>query len=174
MKINTSRFGEIDIIEELIFNFIEPILGYENLTKFALIDHMSDSPFKWLQSVQDPDIAFPVAFPGYFNLNYEFVIPEEDANKLELKDSENLLSFNIVCIPQGNPIDSTMNLIGPIIINVLNKKAMQLVLVNSNHSVRHKLFPNGLEGLTNTSPETDQPKAETNEPKKPKKKNKTH
>ncbi|OGI04850.1 MAG: hypothetical protein A2104_00690 [Candidatus Melainabacteria bacterium GWF2_32_7] len=141
MKINTSRFGEIEIDENLIFDFIEPILGYEHLSKYVLIDNMPDSPFKWLQSAEDVNIAFPVTFPGYFGLNYQFVIPEEETKKLGLSGIEDLLSMNIVCIPPGNPQAATINLLGPLVINAVNKKALQLVLINTNHTVKHKLFP---------------------------------
>jgi len=140
MKLTTIRFGEIEVDDDLIFNFIEPILGYENLSKFILLDHTPDSPFKWLQSAEDSNVAFPVTFPAFFGINYEFVIPEEKAKLLSLTNAEHLLSFNITCVPQGNPQNSTVNLIGPIVINMENKKGMQLVLTNSNYTTRHKLF----------------------------------
>jgi len=140
MKINTSRFGEIEVDENLIFDFIEPILGYEHLSKFILLDHTPDSPFKWLQSAEDPEVAFPVTFPAFFEIDYQFVIPEEKAKKLELTNAENLLSFNISCVPQGAPQNATVNLVGPIVVNMDNKKSMQLVLTNVGFSTRHKLF----------------------------------
>jgi len=140
MKINTSRFGEVEVDEELIFNFIEPILGYEQLTKFILLDHTADSPFKWLQSAEDPNVAFPVTFPAFFGIDYQFVIPEEKAKKLALTNAEDLLSFNITCVPQGNPQNATVNLVGPIVVNMVNKNSMQLVLTNVSFSTKHKLF----------------------------------
>jgi flagellar assembly factor FliW len=140
MKINTSRFGELEINEEVIFNFVEPILGYENITKYVLVDNVPDSPFKWLQSCEDGNIAFPVTVPGYFGLDYQFVIPDEEAKKLDLSSANQLLSLNIACIPPGKPEEATINLLGPIIINLENRKAMQLVLLNDNLPIKHKLF----------------------------------
>jgi flagellar assembly factor FliW len=140
MKITTSRFDELEINEDIIFNFVEPILGYEHLTRFVLVDNIPESPFKWLQSVEDGNIAFPVTVPGYFGLDYQFVIPDNEAKKLDLTNANNLLSLNIACIPQGKPEEASINLLGPVIINLENRKAMQLVLVNENLSVRHKLF----------------------------------
>lgn len=140
MQITTSRFGEIEVDENLVFNFIEPILGYDNLKKFVLIDNQPDSPFKWLQSLENGGIAFPVSFPSFFGIDYQFVIPEDKSKSLELNGIENLITFNIVCIPQGKAQDATINLAGPIVINAENKKAMQLVLNNVKYSVKHKLF----------------------------------
>ena len=144
MKINTSRFGEIELNENLVFNFIEPILGYEHLKKYALIDNDSESPFKWLQSLENGDVAFPISFPAFFGINYEFVIPEDKSKKLELKGPENLITFNIVCIPEGRVQDTTINLAGPIVINAKNKNGMQLVLNNAKYNVKHRLFDKDL------------------------------
>lgn len=141
MKLNTSRFGEIDISEELIFELVEPILGYDSLTKFVLIDNAPESPFKWFQSAENGDIAFPVSFPALFGIDYEFVIPDDKSEKLGLKGVESLITFNIVCIPPGKVEDATINLAGPIIINAENKKGMQLVLGNIKYSVKQRLFP---------------------------------
>lgn len=142
MKFNTERFGEVELDESFIFDFIEPILGYEHLRKFALIDHSPESPFKWIQSLEDSKIAFPVTLPSFFNIDYQFVIPEDIAKKIDLKDIEGLLSLNIVCIPQGNPQNTTINLCGPLIINTKNKKALQLILVDGDYPIRYKLFQN--------------------------------
>ncbi|MFA6988693.1 MAG: flagellar assembly protein FliW [Candidatus Gastranaerophilaceae bacterium] len=140
MILKTAKFGEVEIQEDLIFDFIEPILGYEHLKKFALVDHKSDSPFKWLQSIEDENIALPVTVPSFFNIDYEFTLPDNETEKLGLEKAEDVLALNVVNVPNGRPQDSTINLIGPIVINVINKKAMQLVLLNTNYSVRHKLF----------------------------------
>ncbi|MEI7473182.1 MAG: flagellar assembly protein FliW [bacterium] len=141
MKINTEKFGEIEINENLTFEFIAPIIGYEHLNKFALVDHMPESPFKWLQSLEDEKIAFPVTCAGFFGLDYEFIMPEDEVKKLELTNAENLLTLNIVCIPSGHPENATINLLGPLVINMDNKKAMQVVLINSSFSAKQRLFP---------------------------------
>jgi flagellar assembly factor FliW len=140
MILKTTKFGEVEVQEDLIFDFVEPILGYENLKKFVLVDHMPDSPFKWLQSLEDEEIAFPVSVPSFFDIDYEFTIAEKDAEKLDVKFSAEVLTLNVVNIPNGQPQNSTINLVGPIIINTNNKKAMQMILANTNYSVRHKLF----------------------------------
>lgn len=140
MKLNTSRFGEVEVDDKLVFDFIEPILGYDRLKKFVLVDNTPDSPFKWLQSAEDPNVAFPVTFPAYFGINYQFTLPDEKAERLSVTSADNVLSFNIVCIPQGNPQESTVNLLGPIVINIENKKGIQLVLTDTKYTVKHRLF----------------------------------
>ncbi len=140
MKITTSRFGEVEVDDNLVFEFIEPILGYDRLKKFVLIDNSPESPFKWLQSAEDENVAFPVTFPAYFGIDYQFTIPEEKAKKLDAKETENIVSFNIVCIPQGNAREATINLVGPIVINIENKSGLQLVLTDTKYGIKHRIF----------------------------------
>lgn len=142
----TSRFGEIDIDENLIFTFIEPIIGYEQFDKYVLIEHKENSAFKWLQSAQEPTLAFPVTAPAMFEIEYEFEISDEKADKLELTSAESLISLNIVTIPPNHPERSTINLLAPIIINAANKKAMQLILQDTDFQVQHPLFNKTKEG----------------------------
>ena len=140
MKINTEKFGEINIDENLVFEFVEPIIGYENLKKYVLVEHAENSAFKWLQSIEDESLAFPVSTPAYFDIDYQFEIPTDVAEKINLSSVESLISLNIVTIPQGKPRNSTINLLAPIIINATNKKGMQLILSNSNYPVKQPLF----------------------------------
>ena len=141
----TSRLGEIDIDDSKVFTFIEPIIGYEQFTKYVIVEHKSNSAFKWLQSAEEPSLAFPVTFPAFFNIEYEFEIPDDKAEKLELTSIESLIALNIVTIPNNNPQKSTINLLAPIILNANNKKGMQLVLQNSDFQVRYPLFSGNTE-----------------------------
>lgn len=145
MKLNTIKFGEIEVNEELIFTFLDPILGYEHLQKYVLVDYNPESPFKWLQSAEDMAVSFPVTIPALFGIDYTFTVPEDQAQLLELADIADVLTLNVVNIPKGQPEFSTVNLLGPIVINIRNKKAIQMILQESGteYSVRQKLFKDG-------------------------------
>ncbi len=140
MKITTEKFGEIEIDENLIFDFVEPIIGYDNLSKYVLIEHGGNTTFKWLQSVEDPSLAFPVTSPAYFDLDYQFEIPTEKAEKISLTSVESLISLNVVTIPAGSPKKTTINLLAPIVINATNRQGMQIILSNSNYPIKQLLF----------------------------------
>lgn len=142
MKINTSRFGEVEVDESLLLEFKLPIIGYNNLKKFVLIDHNEDSCFKWLQSVENSELAFPVTMASYFNINYVFEISDENAEKIGLENSDNLIVFNIATIPSSNPQNTTINLRAPVIINTLNMQGMQIILPDESLKIRHPLFEN--------------------------------
>lgn len=144
MKLDTLKFGEVEVNEDLIFNFIEPILGYEHLKKYVLIDYDPDSPFKWLQSIEDKEVSFPVTIPALFGINYTFMVPEDYTQMLKLNNIEDVLTINIANIPSGHPEKSTVNLLAPIVVNINNKDAIQMILQEGDYSVREKLFKDGL------------------------------
>ena len=144
MKLDTLKFGLVEIDDSLIFTFLEPVLGYEHLKRYVLIDYDGDSPFKWLQSVEDMAVSFPVTIPALFGIDYVFTLPENYVQLLDLKVIEDVLTLNIVNIPKGKPESSTVNLLGPIVINVNNKNAIQMILQDVDYSVREKLFKNNL------------------------------
>lgn len=140
MNINTTRFGEIEVAEDTLFEFVCPILGYESETQFALIEHNQSSNFKWLQSTKTPALAFVVTIAGFFDIDYSFELPEITQEELGIETAEDVVAFNIVVIPHDNPRNSTINLLAPIIVNVSNKKAGQIVLSGTNFSVTHPLL----------------------------------
>ena len=140
IELETVKFGKVEIDKKSIFNFVMPIIGFNGLKKYVIIDYKPDSPFKWLQSVEDMELAFPVTLCSFFNIDYQFDIPDEEAEKLGIETADDVLVFNIANIPSSNPQGATINMLAPIIVNLNNKKAMQIVLKNTEFEVRHKLF----------------------------------
>lgn len=140
ITINTTKFGEIEVNRDSIFNFIAPIIGFKELKEYTLVDYKPDSPFKWLQSMEDMDLAFPITLCSFFGIDYQFDIPDEEANQLEITSADDIFVCNIANIPSSNPQGATINMLAPIVINIVNKKAMQIILKNTDFEVRHKLF----------------------------------
>lgn len=140
MKINTARFGEIDIEEDRIFNFELPIIGFNELKKYIILDLNKDNFFKWLQSVEDPSLAFPVVSVFSMNVDYSIDLLDSVVEKLKIKNVESLLVLNIASIPQNNPQETTINLLAPIIFNLDEQKAGQVILSGSGYDVSFPLF----------------------------------
>ena len=140
MLINTEKFGEVDVDEEMIFEFVKPVIGFEQNTKYFLISHNEQSPFKWLQSAESPELAFPVTYASYFDIEYSFELSDEDVAILGLENLDDLLVLNIANIPHNLPQNATINLLSPLVFNIKNKKAMQTILTNSNLPTRYSLF----------------------------------
>lgn len=141
VQINTSRFGLVEVEEKNILAFIAPILGFEHIKKYVLLDHAENSPFKWLQAVEDENLAFVVTNPKFFAIPYEFALPEDAVEKLKVTSADDVLVFTIVNIPNENPAQMTANLLAPIVVNQITMEAMQMVLQDPNLSTRTRLLP---------------------------------
>ena len=140
MKLNTARFGEIDIEENRIFNFVMPIIGFDMLHKFIILDPNKDTLFKWLQSIEDPALAFPIISVSALNLDYTIDLPDNIVETLDIKNVESLLVMNITSIPQENPKGTTINLLAPLIFNLDNQNAAQVVLSGSGYDISYPMF----------------------------------
>ena len=140
MKLNTARFGEIDIEENRIFNFVMPIIGFDMLHKFIILDPNKDTLFKWLQSIEDPALAFPIISVSALNLDYTIDLPDNIVETLDIKNVESLLVMNITSIPQDNPKGTTINLLAPLIFNLDNQNAAQVVLSGSGYDISYPMF----------------------------------
>ena len=140
MKLNTARFGEIEIEENRIFNFVMPIIGFDMLHKFIILDPNKDTLFKWLQSIEDPALAFPIISVSALNLDYTIDLPDNIVETLDIKNAESLLVMNITSIPQDNPKGTTINLLAPLIFNLDNQNAAQVVLSGSGYDISYPMF----------------------------------
>ncbi len=142
MKFNTVRFGEIDIDENRIFEFVLPIIGFDTLKKFVILEPGKETLFKWLQSVDDPALAFPIISVSTLNIDYSIDLPDNVVDKLEVTSAESLLVMNITSIPQDDPKGTTINLLAPLIFNVDTQKAGQIVLSGSGYDISYPMFKN--------------------------------
>ena len=140
MKLNTARFGEIDVADERIFEFVLPIICFNELKKFVILDINKDSFFKWLQSVEDPELAFPIVSVFSMNVDYALDIPDNVVDALKIQDVESVLVMNIASIPQDNPQGTTLNLLAPLVFNVNTQLAGQVILSGSGYDVSFPLF----------------------------------
>ena len=140
MKIDTVRFGTIEVDDNRVFEFVMPIIGFNELSKFVILDLNKDSFFKWLQSVEDPSLAFPVVSVFSMNVDYSIDLPDNVIESLKIENVESLLVMNIASIPQDNPQGSTINLLAPIIFNLDKKLAGQVILSGSGYDISFPLF----------------------------------
>lgn len=140
MKLNTVRFGEIEVEESRVFDFVLPIIGFDNLQKFIILEPDEDALFKWLQSVEDPGLAFPILSVAALNLDYTIDIPDNVVEALEIVNAESVLVMNITSIPHENPKGTTINMLAPLIFNVENNKAGQIVLSGSGYDISYPMF----------------------------------
>lgn len=139
-SVQTSRFGLIECEAEDVLTFDEGLIGLPDLQEFVIVQHREDSPFRWMQSVDDPSIAFLVVDPATYAANYSPEMPESVSSALELTAETPILVYTICTIPNGNPRGMTLNLAGPVVINAESRRAKQVVLEDETCPVRFNVF----------------------------------
>jgi flagellar assembly factor FliW len=140
--VKTSRFGEVECQEEHIFSFVEGPLGFPGAKNFVIMNHPGNGVFKWLQSLDEPELAFVIAEPFAFFPEYAFDLEEADVAQLEIKEPGKVLVYTILVIPPDLK-KITANLKAPVIINGENRKGKQVVLPDARYSTRHYIFNDG-------------------------------
>lgn len=138
MKIETKCMGQVEISEEQVIEIPFGLFGFEEYTKFALVDS-SYSPFNWLQSLEKSELAFLIIDPFTVCAEYETDIDDKELSKIEVTDPSQVLVMSVVTIPaEGNTI--TANLLGPLVINKVNHKAMQVILSDSRWTTKYSIM----------------------------------
>lgn len=130
MLINTKFLGEVEIKESEIISFNQGLPGFREYQQFILLSLDADLPLAVLQSTEEATIGFVVAFPFAFKQDYAFDLSDEDKEDLQIEKEEDVLTYSIVTL-QENFVDSTINLLAPIIININKKLGKQIVLQDS-------------------------------------------
>lgn len=139
MIIQTDRFGELDVNEDVLIHFPEGILGFESLRKFLLVAREHDSGFAFLQSAEQPDLAFVVTDPLGFRPDYRPVLAEADRAMLEWDGKAPLQVLAILTVPE-DVRDITANLLAPVVIHVEKRIGRQVVQENTTYSTRHRIL----------------------------------
>jgi flagellar assembly factor FliW len=140
MHVRTTRFGTVEIAEDRVITFPKGVLGFADYRRFCLLEPAEDSAFFWLQSLDDPSLAFVVTDPSFFVPDYSVPVRQEQMGDLGLAKLEDAQVFVIV-----NKIDQTLtgNLQGPLVINTVTRSGEQLVLAEKRWQIRHPLVSVG-------------------------------
>lgn len=140
-KINTDRFGEIEVDEKRIVHFKDGIPAFEDEHEFIVLPYGEETPYYFLQSLNKPELAFLLTIPEIFFPDYSAEIDDETVEELKITDSEKILVYALITIPNGSIRYMTANLLAPIVINLENMQAKQIVMEKSNYTTKHRLFP---------------------------------
>jgi flagellar assembly factor FliW len=140
VQIKTTRCGNLIIEQEKIIAFPSGIPGFEELKRFILLPEENIEAFHWLQSVDEPAIAFLVVNPFIFFPDYCFNLSEDEIKSLNLQSPKEVMVVNIISIPKDRVSETTANLVGPVVINTKLRLAKQVILSGTSYSTKHMLF----------------------------------
>lgn len=135
-----TRFGrDVEITDRNVIRIAGGLLGFEDFEQFAVIPHNDDSPFFWLQSIEEAGLAFITIDPRLFAPEYVPDLSEEDLASLGLKDAREAVLLSIVVIPD-DPNLMTANLQAPVVVNAQSRVGRQVISRSVHHRVRHYIL----------------------------------
>ena len=137
MKVATTRFGELEIEDTRVIAIPDGMLGFRG-KRYILLDPGKGSPFTWLQSVDNPGLAFVVVDPLRFFPDYRVKLTADEYQKLLLNEGDEIVFLTVVTMAR-EPENITVNLQGPVAVNPKSMTARQIVL-EGNYLPRHPLF----------------------------------
>ncbi len=138
MKLVTDYRGEVEYSEDDIILFQEDVYGFNDSKRYLLLSNAEkELPFYFLQSLDNKDYVLIVTNPFLFIDNYDFEIDDWTLEQLEIEKTDDVLVYTVVLIPE-DVNDMTVNLRAPIIVNINNRKAKQIVL-DDEYPLRQKL-----------------------------------
>lgn len=127
VTIKTPHFGELVVSRDMIFHFDNGMLGFENLNNFVVVSEEESAPFKWLISIESPDIGFPMLSPWLIDLKYT---PGNSYNV------EKLVFFVVITLEDGQG-KMTANMKAPVILDTDNLKGEQIILPFDKYSTHY-------------------------------------
>ena len=148
MLVHSMRFGDIEVEERQIFTFDNGLPGFLTERRFAFLPHgdgNDKSNFAYLQSLETPELTFLLADPFTFFPDYEFVVDDATEETIGTSTENMPMVWSIAMVPDKVE-NMTINLVAPVLFNLQNKKALQIILDNNKYGTRHRLFPEDIRG----------------------------
>lgn len=142
MKINTRIFGEVDIDDEKLIHFPKGIVGFPDLTEFALIhdeEEGENAGIRWMQSMQEPAFAMPVISPLTVCADYNPEVEDELLHPVGELDEDNMLVLTTITIPHDLE-KMSVNLKAPFIINSNTRTAVQIIIDGDRYQVKFPVY----------------------------------
>lgn len=114
VTVHSTRFGTLEVEPESVLSFPRGLIGLGG-SRYALLTTDPDSPFSWLHSIEDPDLALPVTRPWAFFPDYEVVVSDGEAELLGLR-GETPTDVWVTVRAAQRVEDFTVNLRAPILV----------------------------------------------------------
>ncbi len=137
MKNIDTRFGEVEYDPENLLIFPAGLIGFPTLHSFIVMPNKKQGPLFWIQSVDDPDIAFVLTDPTNFFPDYVVTPDNAERNSLQINNDEQYYILTVVTVPPDQKI--TLNLIAPILFAPGTNRAIQVILENTEYQSRTPL-----------------------------------
>ena len=136
MKIESPRFGTLEVEPSKIIEFPNGLPGFEDCRRFTLFHPEGEDPkYFILQSLDDAALAFFLADPARFGFSYEISLSDEESKTLQLIDPAEMAVAVILTKPDDEGALSA-NLNAPLVLNLAAKRGIQHVFADLKYAIR--------------------------------------
>src|SRR5438045_1623499 len=98
MKYNTVRFGAVEVADEDIIRFRDGMVGLAKLKKYFFVESTAMPLVIWMQSAEDPSVAFPLIEPWFFKHDFKATLNPADRAALSFVEGDSLRTFGVLTI----------------------------------------------------------------------------
>ncbi len=137
MKTIQTRFGEVEYDPANLLHFPAGMIGFPTLHNFIVMPNKKEGPLFWIQSIDDPDIAFVLTDPSNFFPNYQVAPEDSEKNSLKITDDDDCFILSVVTVPPDQKI--TLNLAAPILFSPKTNRGIQVILENTEYQSKTPL-----------------------------------
>ena len=144
LSVHTQYFGTLSYEPDAPVEFPQGLPGFEDRRRFLALQFEDTQPLVYLQSLEDPGLCFITLPVLAIDPQYQLRVSHEDRERIglatgrPLRIGDDVLCLAVVSIRESGP---TANLLGPIVVNLRNQKAVQAVAAESGYSHQHALVP---------------------------------
>jgi flagellar assembly factor FliW len=133
MKLDTIRFGQVQIESDDLIQFPAGLMGMESARHWVLLADAENEALGWLQSTSQPELAFAVVSPRRFVPDYQVRVSRGELSPLELAD---VREAQVLAIVGKNDRGITLNLKAPL---VIKRRLGRQVITNGDLPLQYPL-----------------------------------
>ncbi len=139
MKIQTSRFGMLDVSDDTILTFPSGLVGFPAFRRYVVLDPPEDADYQWFQSVDEPSLAFVIMDVDLLQTDFRTNLSGEGLAELDMTPADSISIMAVITIPSDHLDQATANLRAPLVVNGRTRQGKQLIL-HESIPLRYPLF----------------------------------
>lgn len=139
MNVNAKYFGNVSYESSDIIQINNGLIGFDSYTKYLPLSFHEENNFMIsLQSLEEESLSFILMDPFQLFPEYAPDLTEQDMEELKIDSLEDVV-FYAICVIRDTTASSTVNLKAPLVINLANRTAKQVILEQPEYTFQHTL-----------------------------------
>ncbi len=126
IRLSKTRFGDLEVDDSRAVTFPRGLIGFPEARQFVLLEPRGSSRVAWLQSIDVPELAFPVIDGASVGQAYPQPEPPELARSAGLGSAE--LALLVIVAATGEGRSLVANMLAPLVVDLRSRTGAQVVL----------------------------------------------